>query len=97
MISTPRGVPGPVSQVEDAECGPFRFNNKLDMFVSRCRHPPADPVDAVVAQWDQYTLVYAFAPLKFLRCQFCRIRMEGILVKPYCSALAQLDVVHRPD
>lgn len=39
----------------------FRFNNKLNRFVSSYREHLAEVVHGLVALWDQYTLIYAFS------------------------------------
>lgn len=68
MVPTHGGVPEPLSQVGmlDAALLASRFNNKLDRFVSRYRDPL---VQALVAPWDHYTLIYAFYLLKPLSGQ----------------------------
>lgn len=57
-----------------------RFGNRIDLFVSRYRNLLMEAVDVLVVSWDQYSLSYAFPPLKLLTHLLCRIKMGGILV-----------------
>lgn len=45
---------------------PSRFNRKLPRRVSKARDAWAIALDALLTQWDNFWLMYAFPPLKFL-------------------------------
>lgn len=57
----------------------FKFNPKLDRFVSSYRDPLEEAVNALVATWAHSFMISAVPPLKLLHCLLCRIKMEGIL------------------
>lgn len=56
----------------------FRFNHKLDRFVLRYRDNLVETMKTLMAQWDQYTLIYALSVLKLLSHLLCRIGVDGI-------------------
>lgn len=57
-----------------------KCNNKLDRFFTSSRDPWAFGVNALVTQWDQFTLIYAFLLLQILSRLLNRVEMEGILL-----------------
>lgn len=50
----------------------FRLINKLVRFVSMYKEPLVEAVDALVAPWDQYILMYAFSLLPALQDRYRR-------------------------
>lgn len=77
----------------DGDLQVFKFNNKLDKFVSRCRGPLADTVDNLVALWDQHNLIYAFPPLKHPSLSALQVWDRGHFGDPYRSGVTQVHVV----
>lgn len=81
--------PTTVSQVgmQDVDLLPSRFNNKLDRFDYRYRASIAETVDALVAPWGKYSVIYALLFLKLLLLLLCRIETSNT----YSFGLTQAD------